>query len=270
MVISLTISSTVATLADENRVVPETPIVETVQPTAKPIAEPTQTSAAIDLINAQPTATPKPSPSSAPTSSPSSIPSPQASAEQSPTAQPSPESSTGKESPTASPSPTPKPKPKPHPLNPQPHMNMIIPNSLSVDPRATRIFVPRTYFSGAGYALMCLRSNKAMIDIAIRNQIDDFYGPDIKVIGDLTNEVYITGPMSFVEQYINLQDGIQLISRYGGLGGSYVRIDLVAMSEPDIDPSFCDAGAKRWMGIRSLGLMINTIQTTVTLRRKTP
>jgi hypothetical protein len=159
---------------------------------------------------------------------------------------------------------------KPHPLNPQPIMKMIVPQSLNVDPRASRVFMPRSYFSGAESALICLRSKTAIIDIAVRNQIDDLSGPNFKVIGDLTNDVYITGSMSGVERYLNLQGGVQLISKSGGLSSTLLRIDLVAMSQPDIDPSFCDYGATRSSVIKSLGLTINTKQMTVTLRRKNP
>ena len=253
MVISLTISSTVATLADENSTTEPTPTVESIQPTPEPTPEPTRTDEAIVLINAQA--------STAADSSPASIatPDPSASAQ---------ETLATEESPLESPSPT--PKPKPHPIISNVPMFLIVPRSISIDPRATRVFMPRTYLSGSGDALMCLRSETAIIDVAVKNQVDDFYESKIRIIGDMTNEVYITGSISFLRRYLNLQNGIQLTSNSGGLSGSYVRFDLVAMSEPGIDPSFCDAGDMRWTGIRSLGLTINTVQTSVTLRRKAP
>ena len=275
MVLAITVSSTVSTLADENAPVDPTVQTEPVQPTPEP--SPSDTGSAIELIASQPSSSPIPSPEASPTSTPSPSDSPLDEATPEPTSEATPEpTSEATPEPTPeptpseeSPSPSPTPKPKPTPLNPQPQLTLIVPNSLNVDPRATRTFMPRIYFSGTPYALMCIRSSRAIIDIAIRNQNDDFLGEGIKIIGDQSNEVFITGPTSFVQDYVNLQDGIQLTSNYGGLGGTYVRFDLVAMSEPDIDPSYCDyAGAQRWSGLRSLGLTINTVQTKVTLGKK--
>ena len=271
MVLAITVSSTVSTLADENAPVDPTVQTESSQPTPEP--SPSDTGSAIELISAQPSSTPLPTPEASPTSTPSPSDSPLDEATPEPTSEATPEpTSEATPEPTPSeesPSPSPTPKPKPTPLNPQPQLTLIVPNSLNVDPRATRTFMPRIYFSGTPYALMCIRSSRAIIDIAIRNQNDDFLGEGIKIIGDQSNEVFITGPTSFVQDYVNLQDGIQLTSNYGGLGGAYVRFDLVAMSEPDIDPSYCDyAGAQRWSGLRSLGLTINTVQTKVTLGKK--
>jgi hypothetical protein len=267
MVLAITVSSTVSTLADENAPADPTVQTEPSQPTPEP--SPSDTGSAIELIASQPSSSPIPSPEASPTStqSPSDLPLAEITSE--PTSESTPEPTPEPTPSEESPSPSPTPKPKPYPLNPQPQLTLIVPNSLNVDPRATRTFMPRIYLSGTPYALMCIRSSRAIIDIAIRNQNDDFLGEGIKIIGDQSNEVFITGPTSFVQDYVNLQDGIQLTSNYGGLGGSYVRFDLVAMSEPDIDPSYCDyAGAQRWSGLRSLGLTINTIQTKVTLGKK--
>ena len=267
MVLAITVSSTVSTLADENAPVDPTVQTESSQPTPEP--SPSDTGSAIELIASQPSSSPIPSPEASPTSTPSPSDSPLDEATPEPTSEATPEPTPEPTPSEESPSPSPTPKPKPTPLNPQPQLTLIVPNSLNVDPRATRTFMPRIYFSGTPYALMCIRSSRAIIDIAIRNQNDDFLGEGIKIIGDQSNQVFITGPTSFVQDYVNLQDGIQLTSNYGGLGGAYVRFDLVAMSEPDIDPSYCDyAGAQRWSGLRSLGLTINTVQTKVTLGKK--
>ena len=234
------------TMADD--LLPADPAPVSESPSAAPevAPPPTESPIATDSPAPAPSATPENSPAPIDTASPvSETPAPANSA-----------------SPSASPTPTP-----PFAIANQ-AMSIVVPNVIKVDPRATSVYLPSIYASGASNLLVCAFGNQVAFDIGGQNQTDSKKGT--MVVGDRTPTLRTSGVGSSPIGNINSGNGMRLISLNQGLVGKYVTLTFVALSEPSINPALCGAGSvsnTRTISIQGLGLNLDMAKGDVRLKK---
>ena len=197
-----------------------------------------------------------PTVSDTPTTSQTSIPS------SIPSAQSSDTSTSTVDTQTASPSPTPA-----APLASQ-VMRLDLPTNLSVDPRALSKTLPAINIAGPEFVLACISSPQATLDLYAKNSQDSiFYGKHL-VSGDLTQRVLLSGSTAQVEALINSYNGLRIVSLRGSISSAVVRFEVVAMSKPSLEASFCSHSVNtRTLTFRPLGLGMDLIKNGLTLKK---
>jgi len=199
---------------------------------------------------ADPTPTELPSPTVSPTPDPSPMPS-------SSTSSSAPIVLTS-DSPTASASPTPIP---PHAITNQ-FMHLAIPSTVSTDPRAHMVFLPRLGVTGAETLLVCGYTNATSVSFA-----SDF--PGVESIGSGSPFFRISGPSHLVMASLNSDLGARITSQSKALSGSVVSFSFVALSSPSVNPGLCNDGSpsnNRTISFRALSMDLNMVKDPVRLK----
>lgn len=142
---------------------------------------------------------------------------------------------------TTEPSPTASPTPSVLPVQEQ-SFEFKSPLSLKVDPRAQTLFLPRLILSGANNALVCITSIGAIVDINNLNKIDDQESSTLRVLGDLSSFLMISGDTGTIANLVNEGKGLALLNYSKPLVGSSVTFQLVATSGPILNSSACLQG----------------------------
>lgn len=212
---------------------------------------PTLASALID-----PTPSPSPSDSATPISS--------ASPDPASTVSPSPTSQSVSSTPSAS--------PLPEILsNTLQDIQIQIPESLPVDPRARTIYLPQIGLNSSHNLLVCITSENS-IDVFTKGQPDtQFNGQDL-ISGDLSNFVMISGSSSQISEILNSDLGTSIFNNLRPIQNSTINLAATAVSMPTLNSSFCGAALPkndRIITLKRLDLTINMRKNSIPLR-KTP
>ncbi|CAN2212110.1 hypothetical protein MCEMRE22_01031 [Candidatus Nanopelagicaceae bacterium] len=210
------------------------------------------------------TGAPAPTDSPAPTESPTPDPSPSTTA--APLPAPTASSSTPPEvptiatsdSPTASASPTPVP---PHAIADQ-SMNIAVPATVSTDPRAHSVFLPRLNVNSVNTLLICGYSNASAVSFT-----SGF--PGIESAGSGSPFFRISGPAHLVMAALNSEMGARVTSSSKAIPGSIVSFSFVALSKPSISTNLCNEGSpsnNRTISFRALNMDLNMVKDPVRLK----
>ena len=215
-----------------------------------PVEAPTEAPAPIE--SPAPTESPTPEPASSPTAEASPIPSPSGSA--------APEAPVVAitDSPTAMASPTPVP---PHAIANQ-SMRIAVPTSVSTDPRAHSVYLPRLQISGVDTLLVCGYSNATAVHF---NQ--SF--PGVEIAGSGSQFFRLSGPTYLVMAAFNSDMGARVTSSSRAVSGSVVSFSFVALSKPSISQALCNDGSasnNRTISFRALSMDLNMIKDGVRLK----
>ena len=213
-----------------------------------------------------PVETPSPAPaeSPAPTESPTPEPTSSAMSEASPSPSPSGSASpevpaiSSTDSPTATASPTPVP---PHAVTNQ-SMRIAVPNSVSTDPRAHSVFLPRLHISGVDTLLVCGYSNAPSVTFSSGI-------PGVESAGSGSPFFRISGPAHLVMAALNSDMGARITSTTKAIPGSVVSFSFVALSKPSINANLCNDGSPsntRTVSFRALNMDLNMIKDGVRLK----
>lgn len=138
------------------------------------------------------------------------------------------------ESVTVSVAPTPSSSPvalatyKPAVATPGQGMQIVIPQSVSVDPRAQVSRLPRIGVFGPNYLLACISSSNLVIDVVSKGLPDDQPAQNLFLDGDLTSDLVIAGQTEFVVSALNSAGGIRVSGLGRKLPGTSVRISLIS------------------------------------------
>lgn len=145
------------------------------------------------------------------------------------------------ESSTASTSPEPVPSPTytPAALTPGQGMALEIPQSVSVDPRAQVVSIPRLRISGPATILACLSSSNAVADLISKGSPDDQPASNLYLDGDLTSLIAISGPTEFVNSALNSAGGIRVSGLGRKLPGTAITIAVVSIDKMADSPELC-------------------------------
>ena len=214
--------------------------------------------AQVETAPEAPTAVPDPteSPTATPTSSPTSEPSPTpiparpASLETPVISSP--------ESLTASASPTPVP---PRAIADQ-KMRIAVPATVSTDPRARSVFLPRLQISGVETLLICGYSTASSV-----NFIPGIQGVESE--GSGSPSFRISGPAQLVMAAFNGDMGARITSTSKAIPGSVVSLSFIALSKPSINKELCNDGTpsnNRTISFRALSMDLNMIKDGVRLK----
>jgi hypothetical protein len=153
------------------------------------------------------------------------------------------------------------------PITTQPKFSIKIPSSLTVDPRANSKFVPLIAISGSEYVLVCISGNGLNIDVSDKRVNSDNAGDGVVVVGDMTSSLFISGATSVVGAMLNSANGLMFYSNTGGVANRSVKIDLVAMTQPGVKRSYCEAArTSATVSLRSMGLDMGTVKNGITLK----
>jgi hypothetical protein len=153
------------------------------------------------------------------------------------------------------------------PLAVQPKFVIKVPNTLSIDPRATTKYIPIINFSGSEYVLACITGNNVNLDIAGKKTVSDVAANGHIIVGDMTSAMYVSGKTLDVLNLINSENGLFAYSAAGGLSDKSLSIELVAMTNPGVKRSFCDsAKSSVTLSFRPIGLELGTVKSGITLK----
>ena len=214
--------------------------------------------AQVETAPEAPTATPDP------TESPTATPTPSPTTEPSPTpipARPAPLVApviSSSESLTASASPTPVP---PHTIADQ-KMRIAVPATVSTDPRARSVFLPRLQISEVETLLICGYSTASSV-----NFISGIQGVESE--GSGSPSFRISGPAQLVMAAFNGDMGARITSTSKAIPGSVVSLSFIALSKPSISKQLCDDGSpsnNRTISFRALSMDLNMIKDGVRLK----
>lgn len=216
----------------------------------------------VDTPVATPSAAPTNSP--APTESPTPEPSSSPIIEASPTPAPSGTASleapvvATTDSPTAMASPTPLP---PHAIADQ-FMSIAVPASVSTDPRAHLVFLPRLHVSGVETLLVCGYSNASSVSFASGI-------PGVESVGSGSPFFRISGPAHLVMAALNSDMGARITSISRAIPGSVLSLSFIALSKPSISTNLCNDGSasnNRTISFRALNMDLNMVKDGVRLK----
>lgn len=154
-----------------------------------------------------------------------------------PTAEPSAEP---KPEPSPSPSPTPTPTLTPAVATPGQGMQIAIPSSVSVDPRAQVARLPRISVTGPAYLLACLSSNNLVMDVVSKGLPDDQPAQNLYLSGDLSTSLIISGQTDFVISALNSAGGIRVSGLGRKLAGTSLQIALISIDKMAISGELCN------------------------------
>lgn len=158
------------------------------------------------------------------------------------TAEPTPlasESTTASVTPPAEPTPTPTPTIKPAVATPGQGMQIAIPQSVSVDPRAQVARLPRINVTGPTYLLACLRANNLVIDVVSKGIPDDQPAQNLYLDGDLTSNLVLSGSTEFVISALNSAGGIRVSGLGRKLSGTYLQLSFISVDKMATNSALC-------------------------------
>lgn len=150
--------------------------------------------------------------------------------------------STSVESPaTSEPTPTSSPSPtlKPAAATTGQGMQITIPQSVSVDPRAQVALLPKINVTGPTHILACLRSNNLAIDVVSKGIPDDQPARNLYLKGDLTTTLTISGQTELVISALNAAGGIRLSGLGRKLSGTSLEILLISIDKMAASSVLC-------------------------------
>ena len=169
-------------------------------------------------------------------------------------------------SPSSSPTPTPSPSVLPPNLQ---KYSLGIPSTVLVDPRAQTVYFPEIELSGTASTLVCISSDYGQIDINQRNTVDDSPTGVLKISGDSTNYVLVSGPASIIASAINGNGGLALYSYSRPISKIVITFRVVAVSESVLNPTFCPSASSeniKISQIKALGINLDTKKGSIPLR----
>jgi hypothetical protein len=210
----------------------------------------TQTPAPTESPSPEPTESPSPEPTESPTTAPTLTPSVPASAKASPVA--------SIDSPTAMATPPPLP---PHAIKDQ-LMRIAAPSTVSTDPRARSVFLPRLQVSGVDTLLVCGYSNATSVSFTSTV-------PGVESVGSGSSIFRVSGPAHLVMASLNSEMGARVVSTTKAIPGSIVSFSFVALSKPSTNEALCNDGSpsnNRTISFRALNIDLNIIKDGVRLK----
>ncbi len=149
------------------------------------------------------------------------------------------DSATVSATPSAEPTPTPTPTFKPAVATPGQGMQIAIPLSVSVDPRAQVARLPRINVTGPTYLLACLRASNLVIDVVSKGIPDDQPAQNLYLDGDLSSNLIISGQTDFVISALNAAGGIRVSGLGRKLAGTYLQLSFISVDKMATSGALC-------------------------------
>lgn len=122
-------------------------------------------------------------------------------------------------------------------------ITMRIPQTVRVDPRAQSVFLPQIYAESLNSLMMCISSDSLSIDIGSQGLEDSIDSDELKVAGDRSENLVLSGDPQTVVNVLNGASGIRAFRNSGGVGNQSLIITLIDISRPSADTAFCERPA---------------------------
>jgi hypothetical protein len=209
----------------------------------------------VDGSSSQPSPTPTPDPTA--TSSPSASATPTPSPTQSNATASSAPIVRASDSATASASPPPPPK-----ATTSQAMHIEVPATISVDPRAHSIFLPRIYASGFETLLICGHTSATALNMANA-------GAGVESVGNGSSSFRLSGPTNSVLAAFNGDMGARLISNSKAVSGSFLSLAFISLDKTSTDQALCNDGNAsntRTISFRAMNVDLNMVKDGVRLK----
>jgi hypothetical protein len=206
-----------------------------------------------------------------PSAQPSAQASPDAEASPTPSPAPVPTEEAIEPVPVGSPSPTSSATPPPPTALANQNMQLRVPTSLLVDPRARTASVPDLYVAGPENLLVCISSPAALSDVYLKNVADSEFGTQKLVVGDRSSNLLVTGSLEQILVILNGAQGIRVSSSDSTMANHSVNFRFVATSAPTLDSKLCSKASpanSRTLIFRQLGLALEMKKGDVILKRQ--
>jgi cytoskeletal protein RodZ len=209
-------------------------------------------------------------PTSESSTQPSASPEPQGTSTPTPVPVPTEESTAPV--PTSSPTPSPSTSASPPPITALANqsMQLRVPTSLLVDPRARTASISELFVSGPQNLLVCITSGSLVSDVYLKNFSDSDFGAQTLVAGDRTSNLKVTGSADQVLAILNSAQGVRVSSPTATIATHNLNFRFVATSAPTLDAKLCEKGSpanSRTLSFRELGLEIEMKKGDVILKR---
>lgn len=149
-------------------------------------------------------------------------------------------------------------------------MQLRVPASLLVDPRARAASISKLSVSGPQNLLVCISSGSMVSDVYLKNYSDSDFGAQTLVAGDRTSNLQVTGSTDQVLAILNGGQGIRVSSPNSTVSTHNLTFRFVAISAPTLDSKLCEKGwpvNSRTLTFRELGLGIEMKKGDVILKR---
>jgi len=149
-------------------------------------------------------------------------------------------------------------------------MQLRIPTSLLVDPRARTASVSELYVAGPQNLLVCITSGSTLSDVYLKNVVDSDFGDQTLVTGDRTSSLRVSGNADQVLAILNSAQGIRVTAPFSTIANQSVHFRFVATSALTLDSKLCAKAAPantRTLTFRELGLQIEMKKGDVVLKR---
>jgi hypothetical protein len=137
-----------------------------------------------------------------------------------------------------------------------------VPATVSIDPRAHSVFLPRLQVGKVETLLVCGYSNATGV----------YFGANllgVESAGSGTPIFRIAGPAQLVMATLNGDMGARVLSTSRAVTGTAVSLSFVALSKPSIDQGLCNAGSpsnNRTISFRALNMDLNMVKDPVRLK----
>lgn len=172
--------------------------------------------------------------------------------------------------PSTSPSPSGSATPPPVTALANQSMQLRVPTSLLVDPRARTASISELFVSGPQNLLVCITSGSLVSDVYLKNFSDSDFGAQTLVAGDRTSNLKVTGSADQVLAILNGAQGVRVSSPTAIIATHNLNFRFVATSAPTLDAKLCEKGSpanSRTLTFRELGLGIEMKKGDVILKR---
>lgn len=172
--------------------------------------------------------------------------------------------------PSTSPSPSASATPPPVTALANQSMQLRVPTSLLVDPRARIASISELFVSGPQNLLVCITSGSLVSDVYLKNFSDSDFGAQTLVAGDRTSNLKVTGRTDQVLAILNGAQGVRVSSPSATIATHNLNFRFVATSAPTLDAKLCEKGSpanSRTLTFRELGLGIEMKKGDVILKR---
>lgn len=119
-------------------------------------------------------------------------------------------------------------------------ITLRVPQTVRVDPRARGVFLPGIYADSINSMMVCLSSDSLSIDVGTQGLVDSIDSENLKVSGDRSEFLVVSGVSQNVITLLNGTLGMRVYRNTGGVANQDLSLQFVDLSKPSLDSGFCD------------------------------
>jgi hypothetical protein len=118
-------------------------------------------------------------------------------------------------------------------------ITLRIPETVRVDPRAQGAFLPKIFATSLNSLMVCITSNSLSMDVGTQGVVDSIDEEGLKVKGDRSGYLVVSGDPETVMSMINGALGMRVYRDTGGVAQQEISLVHLDLSKPSLDAEFC-------------------------------